>query len=86
MALSSLQFELRASTVALRPKASSVKSSQVRGKICSVRGEEYQKGVGERALVLGADNFPFLGASALHGRVPWKGVFSCHELSGVWLF
>lgn len=56
------------------------------GKICSVRGEEYQKGVGERALVLGADNFPFLGASALHGRVSWKGVFSCHELSGVWLF
>lgn len=58
----------------------------VRGKICSVRGEEYQKGVGERALVLGADNFPFSGASALHGRVRWKGVFSCHELSGVWLF
>lgn len=49
-------------------------------------GKNTKRELGREALMLGADNFPFSGASALHGHVPCKGVFSFHELSRMWLF
>lgn len=70
-------------------QASQLRQQPVYGRIWNVHGERSQKRVERSSQMLGANNFPSLGVSALLSEsVPWKVVFrlAFRELSGIWLF